>query len=133
LFQNQSDTSAIHPGQTMAVHPTAFVAAIGTTPAIVTVDTVTLRWSRLTASAVSSTTQLLNVTALPSYFNFASSSQLAVQLFVGTPGTQGVTNFDGVTDGSGIIATPVSVRALFLENVGNTASPAFFAAKVRQN
>jgi len=133
LFQNQSDTSAIHPGQTMAVHPTAFVAAIGTTPAIVTVDTVTLRWSRLTASAVSSTTQLLNVTALPSYFNFASSSQLAVQLFVGTPGTQGVTNFDGVTDGSGIIVKPVSVRALFLENVGNTASPAFFAAKVRQD
>jgi hypothetical protein len=56
-----------------------------------------------------------------------------VQLFPGTPGTQGVTNFDGVADGSGIVPNPVSVRALFLENTGITANPAFFAAKVRQH
>jgi len=133
LFQGQSDTSAVHPGQTVAVHPTVFTAANGTTPAIVTVDTITLRWSRLTASAVSSTTQLLNVNAVPSYINPVSSTPFVVQLFTGTQGASGVTNFDGVVDGSGIVANPVSARALFLENIGNTASPAFFAAKVRQH
>jgi len=56
-----------------------------------------------------------------------------VQLFAGTQGAQGVTNFDGLADGSGIAIKPVSVRALFFENSGNTASPAFFAAKVRQH
>ena len=133
LFQGKSDTSAIHPGQTVAVHPTVFTAANGTTPAIVTVDTITLRWSRLIASAVSSTTQLLNVNAVPSYINPVSSTPFVVQLFTGTQGAPGVTNFDGVLDGSGIVVNPVSARALFLENIGNTASPAFFAAKVRQH
>jgi hypothetical protein len=133
LFQGRSDTSAVHPGQTVAVHPTVFTAANGTTPAVVTVDTVILRWSRLTASAVSSATQLLNVNALPSYFNTVSSTQFVVQLFTGTQGTHGVTSFDGVVDGSGIVVNPVSTRALYLESTGNTASPAFFAAKVRQH
>src|SRR5713101_5088807 len=133
LFQGQTDTSAIHPGQTVAVNVTAFVAAVGNTIAAATADTVVLRWSRLTATPVTSTTQLLNVNALPSYFNFASSSQFVVQLFAGTQGAQGVTNFDGLADGSGIVIKPVSVRALFFENPGDTASPAFFAAKVRQH
>jgi len=133
LFQGQTDTSAIHPGQTVAVHVTTFTAATTTTIAIATADTVTLRWSRLTATPVTSTTQLLNVNALPSYFNFTSSIQFVVQLFAGTQGAQGVTNFDGLADGSGIVIKPVSVRALFFENPGDTASPAFFAAKVRQH
>src|SRR6266852_7223015 len=124
LFQGQTDTSAIHPGQTVAVHVTTFTAATTTTIAIATADTVTLRWSRLTATPVTSTTQLLNVNALPSYFNFTSSIQFVVQLFAGTQGAQGVTNFDGLADGSGIAIKPVSVRALFFENSGNTASPA---------
>ncbi len=133
-FQGQTTTTAIHPGQTVAVNVTAFVAAAGTTIAAVTSDTVTLRWSRFTAGAVApSTTQLINVNTLPSYFTFTSSSQFVVQLFPGTAGGQGVTNFDGVLDGSGIVPNPVSVRALFLENPGISANPAFFAAKVRQH
>ena len=133
-FQGQTTTTAIHPGQTVAVNVTAFVPAVGTTIAAVTSDTVTLRWSRFTAAAVApSTTQLINVNALPSYFTFVSSSQFVIQLFAGTPGAQGVTNFDGVLDGSGIVPNPVSVRALFLESPGITANPAFFAAKVRQH
>ena len=133
-FQGQTSTTAMHPGQTVAVNVTAFVPAAGTTIAAVTSDTVTLRWSRFTAAAVApSTTQLINVNTLPSYFTFTSSSQFVVQLFAGTPGTQGTTNFDGVADGSGIVPNPVSVRALFLENPGISANPAFFAAKVRQH
>ena len=134
-FQGQTSTTAMHPGQTVAVHVIApFVAATTTTIAAATSDTVTLRWSRFTAAAVApSTTQLINVNTLPSYFTFTSSSQFVVQLFAGTPGTQGTTNFDGVADGSGIVPNPVSVRALFLENPGISANPAFFAAKVRQH
>src|SRR6266851_4043129 len=45
LFRGQADTSAIHPGQTVAVNVTAFVAALGNTIAAATSDTVTLRWS----------------------------------------------------------------------------------------
>jgi hypothetical protein len=56
-----------------------------------------------------------------------------VQTFPGTPGIRGVTNFDGVLDGSGLnLLKPVALRALFIENTSNSASPAFFAAKVRQ-
>src|SRR6266481_915707 len=40
LFQGASDTSAIHPGQAIAVHVTAFVAASSTAIAAATVDTV---------------------------------------------------------------------------------------------
>ena len=132
-FQGQTSTTAIHPGQTVAVNVNTFVAASGSTLAAVTSDTVTLRWSRFIATAGTSTSQLLNVNTLPSYFTFVSSSQFVVQLFAGTAGTQGVTNFDGIVDGSGIVPNPVSVRALFLEDPGITTNPAFFAAKVRQH
>ncbi len=134
LFNGQTNTSAIHLGQNIALHVTAFTAANGSTPASVTADTLILRWSRFTATPVSpSTTQNLNTTALPSYFNLASGSQFVVQLFPGTKGTKGVTNFDGIPDGSSVISTkPVSLRAIFFENTANSATPAFFAAKVRQ-
>jgi len=133
-FQGQTTTTAMHPGQTVAVNVTAFVPAAGTTIAAVTSDTVTLRWSRFTASAVApSTTQLINVNTLPSYFTFTPSSPFVVQLFPGTAGGQGITNFDGIADGGGIVPNPISVRALFLENPGISANPAFFAAKVRQH
>ncbi len=134
FFAGQTSASAIHPGQTVAVNVTTFVAATSTTLAAVTSDTVTLRWSRFTAAAVAPfTTQLLNVNTLPSYFFLTPASQFVVQLYPGTAGGQGITNFDGITDGSGIVPNPVSVRALFLENTGITANPAFFAAKVRQH
>jgi hypothetical protein len=118
----------------VAVNVTAFVAATGTAIAAVTSDTVTLRWSRFIAAAAAPfTSPLLNVNTLPSYFTFTPSSPFVVQLFPGTPGGQGITNFDGIVDGGGIVTNPVPVRALFLENSGITANPAFFAAKVRQH
>ncbi len=135
FFANQFNNTALHPGQTVAVHVASFTAANGTTPASANADTVILRWSRFTATPINaSTNNILNVTALPSYFNFGSSSQFVVQLFSGAQGTGGVTNFDGIASGTSVNnSRPVSLRALFIENPGNTANPAFFAAKVRQH
>jgi hypothetical protein len=134
-FQNQTSTSAIHLGQSVMIHVTAFTAASGTTFASVVADTVTLRWSRFASAAQAPSSPTFTVVGLPSYFGFAQGSLFGVQTFTGTPAGDGVTNFDGVTDGTGLKAStpPVALRALFLENTTNTANPVFFAAKVRQH
>jgi hypothetical protein len=133
LFQGQADTTAIHPGQSIAVHVTTFTAATPTVIAVATVDTITLRWSRFTATASTVGAQTLGVTNLPSYFG-PTIGNIGVQLFPGTAGQTGVTNFDGVSDGSQLVAgNPASFRALFIENSGNSAAFPFFAAKVRQH
>jgi len=135
LFSNQTATAAIHEGQTVSIHVTAFTAAGGATPASATVDRVTLRWSRFRAPAVSATSSLINVNALPSYFNFSSSSAFAVQgFFNGSLGSGGVTNLEGIATNAGNV-TPgqaIGLRALYLQNTTNTSNPAFFAAKMRQ-
>lgn len=133
-FSGQTSTSAIHAGQRIAVHVTAFTAASSTTPASATADTITLRWSRLLARISTSSTTLINVNALPSYFGLTSASILPTQVFSGTLGADGVTNLDGVADAGGLNASlPVAIRALYLQNTTNSANPAFFAAKVRQH
>lgn len=133
FFNNQTNTSAIHLGQTVAVHATAFTPASGNTIASATADTVVLRWSRLIATpSQTQTTSSFNITSLPSYFGLTPGSIFAVQLFSGSQGADGVTNLDGFTAGNLNLTNPVAMRALFLENSGNTANPAFFAAKVRQ-
>ena len=136
LFQGQTDTSAIHPGQTLTVHVTTFVAASGTTLAVATADTVTLRWSRLIASLTGATSNtLLNVNAVPSYFRLTSASVFPTQVFSGTLGAQGVTNLDGIPNGAGSVNTalPVGLRVLYLENSTNSAPLPFQAAKIRQH
>ncbi len=136
LFQGQTDTSAIHPGQTVAVHVTTFVAAIGNTIAVATADTVTLRWSRLIASLTGATSNtLLNINAVPSYFRLTSASVFPTQVFSGTLGAQGVTNLDGIPNGAGSVNTalPVGLRVLYLENSTNSAPLPFQAAKIRQH
>ncbi|MGB2655943.1 MAG: hypothetical protein WAN62_19335, partial [Candidatus Acidiferrum sp.] len=133
-FFDQTDTSALHLGQTVAVHVNSFTAANGTTPAIANgVDTVTLRWSRFIAPvAAGSTSGLFNITGLPGYFNVNQANILGVQVFLGTQGADGVTNLDGIANSSIPAATPaVGVRALYLEDPGYTLNPPFFAAKVR--
>jgi multisubunit Na+/H+ antiporter MnhE subunit len=133
-FSGQTSTSAVHAGQRIAVHVTAFTAASGTTPASATVDTITLRWSRLIAGISTTSTTLINVNSLPSYFGLASGSILPTQVFSGTLGAHGVTNLDGVADAGGLNASlPVAIRALYLQSTTNSANPAFFAAKVRQH
>jgi len=134
FIQGQTDSAPLRLGQTVAVHLTSFTAASGTTPASANADTLILRWSRLTATAATPiSTALFNVTSLPAYFNLAAATTIEAQLFTGTPGTDGVSNLDGISDGTGLTAgAPVAIRALFIENNTNTAAPAFFAAKVRK-
>lgn len=135
LFSSQTTTGAIHAGQSVSVHVTAFTAANGTTPASATVDTVILRWSRFRANVLSATSTVINVNALPSYFNFSSSSTFVVQgFFNGSLGSDGVTNLDGIATNAGSVTAnqPVGLRALYLQNPTSTANPAFFTAKMRQ-
>jgi len=130
-FFGQSSTSAIFSGQSIAIHVTAFTAQNGTTPASATADTVTLRFSRLTAGVQPLSTSTFTIGGIPSYFDFTPDSTFLVQAFVNAPRN---TNLDGVTDLSNLSSTsPVSVRALFFENSGLSLQPAFFAAKVRQH
>jgi hypothetical protein len=132
-FAGATTTSVLRPGQSVAVHVTTFTAANGNTLASCNSDTVTLRWSRFTA-AVSTllTPSTFDISGLPSYFFATNAAE--VQAFAGTPGTDGITNFDGVADASGLsTAKPVALRALFIENATNTSQLPFYAAKVRQH
>ncbi len=134
-FSSQTTTTAIHPGQTVALHLTAFTAASGNTLAVATADTVILRWTRLRANVFSTTSFAINIDTLPAYFGFTPSSQEVVQAFLsGSLGADGVTNLDGVANNASGL-TPgkaVGLRVLYFQNTGNTANPAFFAAKIRQ-
>ncbi len=140
IFQNffgQTSTTAIHLGQSIAVHVIApFTAAAGATIASATTDTVTLRWSRFTATPQTAASPAFSIVNPPSYFAITQGTSITVQTTPGTPGTQGVTNFDGITDGTGLNLAanhPVALRALFLQNAAGSANPAYFAAKVRQH
>ncbi|HKV61921.1 MAG TPA: DUF4382 domain-containing protein [Candidatus Acidoferrum sp.] len=125
-FANQSNTSAFHLGQTVAVHVIApFTAAVGTTLASATTDTVTLRWTRFTAATSSASTPAFSITGFPSFFNATGIAQ--VEAFPAT-------NLDGISGTANLVVpNPVAMRALFIENTSNSAVPAFFAAKVRQH
>jgi hypothetical protein len=135
VFANAINTTALHAGQTVAVHVTAFTAASGNTLATSTVDTVTLRWSRLTATPTGALSpSIFNITALPGHFGFTQASVFGVAVFTGTSGTRGVTNLDGIANGNAPAATPpVGLRALFIEDTTDTLNPAFFTAKIRQH
>jgi hypothetical protein len=133
-FQNGTNTTSMHSGQTMDVHVTAFTAASGSTIASANVDSVILRWSRFTASVANAASPAFNITGLPAYFAVAQGASFEVQTFTGTPGADGVTNFDGVADASGLSALKsVALRTLYLQNTTNSAAPVFFAAKIRQH
>jgi hypothetical protein len=124
-FSGQTTTSAIHFGQTVAVHVTTFTAAVGNTIASSNTDTVTLRWTRFTATTSTASTPAFSITGFPSFFNATGIAQ--VESFAAT-------NLDGISSTAALIVpNPVAMRALFIENTTNSASPAFFAAKVRQH
>jgi len=133
FFQGSTDTTAIHLGQTVAVHVTTFTAATPTVIAIVTADTVTLRWSRLTANVVSASSANVTVNTVPSYFLITPASTFPTQVFSGTLGADGVTNLDGQsTAGNFVAAQPIGLRVLFLQNPQLSAQFPFMAAKIRQ-
>jgi hypothetical protein len=134
-FTSGTNTSAIHLGQTVAVHVTTFTAANGTTPASSTADTVTLRWTRFSANAFTPNPNLFTISALPGHFGFNQGITFGVQTFTnGTQGTDGITNLEGFPNSTASLTQgkPVAMRALFIEDPTLSQNPAFFAAKVRQ-
>jgi len=133
-FANQTTTTAMHDGQSVAIHVSAFAASSGTTPASATADTVILRWSRFRAVVVSTTSLTINVNTLPSLFNFSSSSTTVQGFFSGPLGSDGVTNLDGIASNAGGVTAgqALGLRALYLQNTANTENFPFFAAKMRQ-
>jgi hypothetical protein len=123
-----TDASIFLPGQTLSVHVTAFTAASGTTPASITVDTVYLRFTRVSGTVATAGTQAnFNIESLPPFFG--PTTQLLVQITLGSPPSTPATNFDGVTSATAL-SNPqtVSIRALYF---GAGTQPSFSAAKVR--
>jgi Domain of unknown function (DUF4382) len=133
LFEGASDTSIIFRGQAIAVNVTAFTPATNNVIASATATTVILRWSRFTAGISNTSTSQVNINALPSYFGALSGAVFGTEVFTGSLGGPGVTNLDGVTDAGNLnSASPVALRALFLENSSGNAPLPFMAAKIRQ-
>ena len=119
-----TDASILLPGQTVAVHVTAFTAASGTpATASVSADALYLRFTRVTGSLTSSAAPNVFIQSLPSFFGV--STQVQVQLSAGAVNT----NYDGVSSSAGLTSgQTASIRALYF---GSTIVPAFSAAKVR--
>lgn len=132
LFAGGTTTAPLRLGQTVAVRVNSFISATPLLIASATTDIVILRWSRFTATASAPfTPTTFNVKNLPGYFFRPLPQQ--VQTFAGTPGADGVTNYDGILDPTGLVdSSPVALRALFIENSTDTATFAFFASKVRK-
>ena len=120
-FTGGADTSVMYPGQVVAVHPTTFTAASGTTPVAVNVDSVLLRYSRLTGVPGS---------AGPDFQLLPTDPYLGIPALSSTYETQDVTNYELSTQGS--LVTPnlaVGIRALYF---GRPSTSSFVIAKVRQ-
>ncbi len=119
-----TDASILLPGQTVAVHVTAFTAASGApATAAVSADALYLRFTRVTGSLTSSAAPNVSIQSLPSFFGI--STQVQVQLSAGAVNT----NYDGVSSSAGLTSgQTASIRALYF---GSTIVPAFSAAKVR--
>ncbi len=126
-FAGSSDASVLVPGMTVGLHVTQFTAASGTTPAAITADVVTLRFSSVSGT-ISGTAAPITFTmqSLPTFFGPTTS--YVVQLNQLTPAT----NYDGVTSASSLTVTDtVAIRALYLGPTSALNTP-FIAAKVRQ-
>ncbi|MFI5096816.1 MAG: hypothetical protein ACHQT6_02470 [Candidatus Acidiferrales bacterium] len=120
-FTGGTDTSVMYPGQVVAVHPTTFTAANGTTPAVVNVNSLTLRYSRLSGAPGSSGTNF-PISPFDPYLGI-SGSPLTYE-------TSGVTNYDLPTSGPILDTTAAAgIRALYF---GPPTTSSFAVAKVRQ-
>jgi hypothetical protein len=123
-----TDASILIPGQTVFMHITGFTATAGSTPAGATVDSLYLRFTRVSGTVAATGTQAsFNIQSLPSFFGLTTQS--LVELTQGTPSTTPATNFEGVTSGTGLSSPQtVSIRALYF---GTGTQMPFSAAKVR--
>jgi hypothetical protein len=118
-----TDASILLPGQTVAAHVTSFTAASGGAAAAATVDTIILRFTRVTGAVGTATSPTFSIQSLPGVFGLATPA--LVQLSTGSPST----NYDGVTGGTSLTTgQTVSIRALYF---GSVSATPFSAAKVR--
>jgi len=127
-FSGNTAATIFLPGQTLSVHVTAFTAASGSTLATASVDTVYLRFTRVSGTvAATGTPSAFTIQNLPSFFGI--TTQPLVEITPGAPPSTPATNFDGVTSATAL-SNPqtVSIRALYFGT--GTAMP-FSAAKVR--
>ncbi len=116
-----TDASILVPGQTVAAHITGFTPA--SNPPAATVDTLILRFTRVTGTIGAATSPTFSIQSLPALFGLSSPE--LVQLSTGSPST----NYDGVTGGTGLTAgETLSIRALYF---GSVSATPFSAAKVR--
>jgi hypothetical protein len=123
-----TDASILLPGQALSVHVTAFIAASSSTPAAASVDTVYLRFTRVSGTVATAGTQAsFNISNLPSFLGI--TTQPIVEITQGAPPSTPATNFDGVTSATAL-SNPqtVSIRALYF---GQGTTMPFSAAKVR--
>ena len=128
-FSGATDASVLTPGQTLAVRVISFTPASGTAPAAASVDFVYLRFTRVTGSVASAAPP--NAFTMQSFPPFLGLTlPVTVQVSSGTSNT----NFDGITDASGLVSgQTASIRALYFgPPTGSTPTPnPFSAAKVR--
>jgi hypothetical protein len=130
IFQSSNDTSVLRSGQTVAVHVATFTPATGSAPASISVDHVELRFSRVAGAVFSSAPPSdFFIQNLPPFFG--TITQQKVQLTQSAAPQTAPTNFDGVTDGTGLNnGQVVSIRALYF---GPGSATPFSATKVRKH
>jgi hypothetical protein len=128
-FSGGADTSVLAPGQTVAAHVTAFTASSGSTLATASVDSLYLRFTRMTGAVASvAPPNTFSMQSFPPFLGL--TTPITVQLSSGSPST----NFDGIVSSSNLTAgQTVSITALYFgPPVGTTSTPTpFSAAKVR--
>jgi hypothetical protein len=129
IFTSSTDTSALKPGQTVAVRLTSFTPSAGPTFAFASTDRVMLRFTRVTGSvSLVAAPNTFSIQNLPPYFG--TNTPTIVQLNQTVVPSRAATNYDGVTDASFLaVNDTVSIRAIYFPT--STTQP-FSAAKVRK-
>jgi hypothetical protein len=131
-FSSSNDTSVLRAGQTVAVRVSSFTAAVGSTPASVTVNFVGLRFTRVTASvsSVAAPTSIsLGSPSLPPFFGQINTE--FAELNTASAPSREPTNYDGVGDATQLtVGNTVSIRALYF---GSGSAIPFTCAKIRKH
>ncbi len=131
-FSGSTDASTIQPGQTVAISVSGFIPTDGSSSfASATANGVALRFSRVTGTVVSPTSQQFSATSFPPYFGFTTNP--LVQITSTGPGT--TTDFDGTSSFTEVAGDTVSISALYFGSPTSPSPPAwsFSAATIRKH
>jgi hypothetical protein len=120
-FEGSTSAASILPGQTVAFSPGSFSAQSGATLGTATAQNLSLRFTRITATAAAVSSSIFGATAFPPYFGLALAQQF--QTTNGRLSLDGVSSLNNLSSGNTFSAT-----ALYL---GSPASPQFSAQAVR--